>query len=378
MEMTADPKQAPSLLYDLIVIGGGPGGASAAITAARGGWKVLLLERGRLPRQRVCGEFVSAESLDLLSGLLIDSAPRYLQGSTRISQARLFIEGSTILAPVNPPAASIARFDLDALLWRAALDAGVEARLQTTVEAIDRGARSRVRTSAGDFETRAVVVAAGRWSNLDARPRDTELSNDPWLGIKCHFAESSPSPSVDLYFFEGGYCGVQPVTVAGVGPNQTRINACAMVRVDTARTLPEIFSLHPQLQERSKSWQPLMEPVTTSPLLFCEPCPVEDRVLRVGDAAGFVDPYVGDGISLALRSGALAADCLSPLFRSEISIDEATANYSRLYRTRLVPVFRSSSKIRRLLSLPRAIRRVASHFLEKTPTVSRLFVTLTR
>jgi flavin-dependent dehydrogenase len=101
-------------------------------------------------------------------------------------------------------------------------------------------------------------------------------------------------------------------------------------------------------------------------------------VLRVGDAAGFVDHYVGDGISLALRSGALAADCLSPLFRSEISIDEATANYSRLYRTRLVPVFRSSSKIRRLLSLPRAIRRVASHFLEKTPTVSRLFVTLTR
>ncbi len=56
--------------YDLIVIGAGPAGCAAAITAARTGASVFLLERGRFPRHKVCGEFVSAESLDLLQDLL--------------------------------------------------------------------------------------------------------------------------------------------------------------------------------------------------------------------------------------------------------------------------------------------------------------------
>ena len=60
-------------LYDLAVIGAGPAGLAAAITAARTGVKVLLVERGKLPRHRVCGEFVSAEALSETLGV-IDSA----------------------------------------------------------------------------------------------------------------------------------------------------------------------------------------------------------------------------------------------------------------------------------------------------------------
>jgi len=56
--------------YDLIVIGGGPAGAAAAIVAGGNGRRVLLLERGKFPRHKVCGEFVSAESLGLLKTLL--------------------------------------------------------------------------------------------------------------------------------------------------------------------------------------------------------------------------------------------------------------------------------------------------------------------
>ena len=58
------------MIYDLIVIGGGPAGCAAAITAAQEGASVLLQERGRFPRHKVCGEFVSAESLHVLEKLL--------------------------------------------------------------------------------------------------------------------------------------------------------------------------------------------------------------------------------------------------------------------------------------------------------------------
>jgi len=372
------PPTPPLAPYDLIVIGGGPGGASAAITAARTGARVLLLERGRLPRQRVCGEFVSAESLGLLARLLAGSSSALLTAAVAIPEARLFVDGRTITTPVNPVAASIARFDLDPVLWHAAESAGVDARLQTAVESVHRDGTFLVRTSAGDFASQAVIVAAGRWSSLDRPPTRASELRERWLGIKAHFAEPLPHASVDLYFFEGGYCGVQPVELAGSAPRGERINACAMVRADAARTLPEVFAQHPQLRERSKRWELLMDPVTTSPLRFHEPQPVQDGMLRVGDAAGFVDPFVGDGISLALRSGAAAAECLTAFLSGNVSLAEAAQCYGQIYRRRLLPVFRNSSKLRRLLRLPRLLRIPIAHWLESAPAVTRCLVGMTR
>jgi flavin-dependent dehydrogenase len=373
----APPSKADT--FDVAVIGGGPAGTSAAITAARAEARVLLLERGRLPRQRVCGEFVSAESLELLADLLDRTAPALLHQALRIPEARLFFDGHTVPAQVDPPAASIARFDLDSALWRAAENEGVTALLETSIESIQGEGPFILRTRDEQFHSRAVINATGRWSNLG--PESTRSApglSDKWLGVKGHFCEPSPNLSVDIYFFEGGYCGVQPVELAGAKENEGRINACAMVRSDLARSLPEVFAQHPQLKERSQTWQALMEPVTTSPLIFGEPEPVEDGVLLTGDAAGFVDPFVGDGISLALRSGALAAECLAPFFKAQASLAQATARYRKAYRERLLPVFRNSSRIRRLLGLPRPIRRSVGRLLETAPAVSRFLVNLTR
>lgn len=365
--------------FDLAVVGGGPAGTAAAITAARAGVRVLLLERGKLPRQRVCGEFVSAESLELLGGLLQRTAPELLRNALRIPGARLFFDGHVISTEVVPSATSIARIDLDAALWRAAEDAGVTARSQTAVENIVQSGLFCLSTSAGELQSRAVINATGRWSNLRAQRARTEVNpRDKWLGVKGHFGESCPHASVDLYFFEGGYCGVQPVALAGVEASPDRINACAMVRSDIARSLPEVFAQHPQLHERARNWKPLMDPVSTSPLIFRKPEPVEDGMLMAGDAAGFVDPFVGDGISLALRSGASAAECLLPFLQARTSLTEATMRYSQAYRERLLPIFRNSSKIRRLLKLPRPIRRSVGHLLESSPAVSRFLVRITR
>ncbi len=361
--------------YDLIVIGGGPAGTSAAITAAREGARVLLLERGQLPRQRVCGEFVSAESLDLLSGLLGRTAGG--TGTVRLSQVRLFVDGHLIPAPIMPAAASIARFDLDAQLMQAARDGGVDTRLQASVEKVEGGRPFQVTTSEGEFAARAVVCAAGRWSNLGCRSNPTNgRAKERWIGVKAHFAEESPPPSVDLYFFEGGYCGVQPVRLAGDGDG--RINACAIVRADVGRTLPEVFAHQAQLAARSLGWQPLMEAVSTSPLIFQRPQPTQEGMLLAGDAAGFVDPFVGDGISLALRSGAMAAECLTPVFRNEISLAEGTARYVRIYQQRLAPVFRNSSRVRRLLKLPRGVRKPIVEVLGRFPQVTQYLVNSTR
>lgn len=365
------------MLYDLITIGGGPAGTSAAISAARRGAKVLLLERGRFPRHKVCGEFVSAESLNLLRELLDLEHAVLLQEAVSIPRARLFLDGRTLQTVVSPPAASIARLDLDAALWRSARSAGVDAREQTTVQSITGSGPFRITTASGEFEAKAVVNASGRWSNLNLPPPEDGMRGEKWLGVKAHFAEPLSDPSVDLYFFEGGYCGVQPVTVTGDG-STGRVNASAVVRADVASTLPEVFARHPALRERSRNWTPLSDPVSTSPLIFREPQPERDGVFMVGDAAGFVDPFVGDGISLALRGGALAAHNLAPFFAGETSLSDAVRRYREAYRLSLLPVFRASSKIRRMLVLPGAVRRPLLFLLESSPAITRYLVRKTR
>ena len=365
-------------MHDLIIIGGGPAGAAAAISAARGGARVLLLERGRFPRHKVCGEFVSAESLGLLTDLLDSRHADLLRDPVRIPRARVFLDGRVVQAAVDPPAASIARLDLDAALWHSAESARMDARQHVTVQSIAGSGPFRISTTAGDFESRALVNASGRWSNLNRPPEENRIRREKWLGIKAHFAEPSSSHSVDLYFFDGGYCGVQPVNLSRENASAGRVNASAMVRADVASTLPEVFAQHAALRERSRNWTPLSDPVSTSPLIFRHPQPERGGVLMVGDAAGFVDPFVGDGISLALRSGSLAAHCLAPFLDGETSLAGATDRYRELYQQSLLPVFRASSRLRRMLFLPSSVRRPLLFLLESSPAIANYLVRKTR
>jgi flavin-dependent dehydrogenase len=360
--------------YDLVVAGGGPAGTSAAITAARLGARVLLLERGRFPRQKVCGEFVSPEALGLLESLLggNPAAEALLRSAPRIAHSRVFVSGQCLEFPLAAPGASISRFDFDAALWHAAEAAGVDARQAVAVQDIEEGATFAVATSEGTFAAKSVVDASGRWSNLNSA---AELRPDPfrhwqWLGIKAHFNEESPPRFADLYFFHGGYCGVQPA-------RDGRVNACAMVRSDRARSLQEVFALNPRLQQRSRDWQQATEAVVTAPLVFRAPRSLRSGVLLAGDSAGFLDPFAGDGISAALHSGALAAEALADFWRERVSLKQAARRYQKEYERLLLPAFRTARRIRWLLRLPTALHAPAAKVL-RTRTVARYLVSRTR
>ncbi len=315
------------MIYDLIVVGAGPAGCAAAISAVRGAARVLLLERGRFPRHKVCGEFVSAESLDLLHNLLAPDQRHLVSEAMRIDRGRIFADGAKLEAEISPPAASITRFDMDSALWDSCIQSGVEAGAECTVEAVEGTGPFKVTTRGECFHGKALINATGRWSNLTssatrAGVSRAGVSKERWVGVKAHFREASAPASVDLYFFDGGYCGVQPVRFAGQNGSGVVINACAMVRT--------------------------------------------------------VDPFIGDGISLALRSGALAAERLEDFFRGDHSLEQATVEYCRLYKQRLAPVFRASSWLRRMLRWPGVVRKPVLSLLEKTPSITSRLVRMTR
>jgi flavin-dependent dehydrogenase len=287
------------------------------------------------------------------------------------------VDGSELRAQVSPPAASVTRFDLDQALWTAAIQSGVDTREDSIAQSVSGEGPFVVNTAREMFEAKAVINATGRWSNLTSPAVRACISGERWIGIKAHFREASPSQSVDLYFFDGGYCGVQPVTSSQNGSGGI-INACAMVRAEVATTLQQVFDAHSAIQERSCHWTPVMDPVATSPLVFHQPELVQSGMLQTGDSATFVDPFIGDGISLALRSGALAAESLAGFFKGKCSLQHATSNYCTAYQQRLARVFRNSSRVRRLLSWQSVVRKPALSLLQRAPAITSMIVRMTR
>lgn len=350
--------------YDLIVVGAGPAGSACAITAARAGAKVLLLEKDHFPRQKVCGEFVSPESLGLLHGFMADGQ---FQSCPEVVSSRIFLDSKILKLPVSPAAQSIPRFDLDPALFAAARNAGVTACEGVAVKDVQRDEIFYVDTPEGTYAARAVVNASGRWSKLT---QYDVAGKEKWIGLKAHFTEPSPPQSVDLYFFPGGYCGVTPV-----GPNS--VNACAMVRANAAHTLEDVFSKEQRLYERSHVWKPLFATVTTSPLYFRGPKTESDGMFLAGDAAGFIDPFAGDGISLALQSGTLVAQSIVPFLRGSCALEETHLQYQAAYRKRFAPAFRNAARLRSALAAPKWLRSAALAFAA-VPGVGRMMVRQTR
>jgi flavin-dependent dehydrogenase len=316
--------------FDLIVAGAGPAGSTAAITASDRGSRVLLLEAGPYPRHKVCGEFVSAESAELLRYLLSDRATSLL-ATPRINTAILHADGRSCEIRLASPGYAIPRFALDDALWRCAQSRKVECRIERVTEVVRQQQQFLVKAGSAVHRAKMVINASGRWSRLSRRVS----RGQPLIGLKAHFAGET-NDAVDLYFVEGGYCGVQAVA-PGV------LNVCALVRQGGAKDLTAVFAGDRKLSGRARGWRPITEVFATAPVYLGADSPVVEGVLQVGDAAGFLDPFVGDGISLALRSGVLAGRC----------VGEAKAEaYAGLYRRLFGTIFGTTRRIRSLESFP--------------------------
>lgn len=361
-------------VFDLTVVGGGPAGSAAAITAAKKGLRVLLMEAGSFPRHKVCGEFISAEAVTQLRSLLSPANAALLNSAARISEVRLHVDGKTARLRLGRSAISLSRAQLDLSLWQSAQEYGVRCEEKCRVKIIDNGGTDfRVLAEDREFRARAVVNCSGRWSELNP-PRERQAERDQrWIGIKGHFHESDCASTCDLYFFPSGYCGVLPVQ----NGNDGMVNAAAMVRSDAAKTFEELSTLDPALQERMRSWQPVFPPITTAPLIFREPQTSHNGALLAGDAAGFIDPFTGDGMSLAIHSGIEAASAMHAYIRGEVTLQQAIAGYDRWYRSNLLPAFATARRLRHLQALPPVMRRFTLSMLS-IPLLGSTAIGLTR
>ncbi len=306
-------------MFDAIVVGGGPAGAIAAIVLSRAGTRVLVLDRARFPREKLCGDTLNPGALAILTRLGLESvAARGLPIAGMIVTGE---HGVRVAGRYGPgvEGRALTRLELDAALLSAAAAAGarVEEGVLVRAPVVDEsGGRRVVRGVAlTDVRGRTVRVTAsivigtdGRHSRL-ARALSLQ-SSARWprrWAVGAYFQDVTGVGNCgEMHVRRGRYIGVAAV------PNGLT-NACVVTadRValrDPASLLLNAVRTDRELADRFAGARMIGTPAVLGPLAVECPVPGAPGLLLAGDAAGFIDPMTGDGMRFAMRGAELAAE----------------------------------------------------------------------
>ncbi|MEO8430355.1 MAG: FAD-dependent monooxygenase [Acidobacteriota bacterium] len=354
---------------DVLVVGAGPAGSAAAATLAAGGCRVLLVEKDRFPRDKVCGEFLAGGallSLDRLGALTaVEAAGPERIGEGSVSPAR----GGDVPFRLPSPAFGLSRRALDALLAEHAGRAGAEVRFGVRALSIAGGAEAgfeaRLGTEGGSEEVaaRAVVGAWGRWDALDRSLDRGFLRRPRYFGWSRDYGGATGflAGKVRLYLFPGGYCGLSRV-------ERGEVNLAGVISESARRAIGggwEAVVEHARLGNRQLDLDlSRLEPgprgfLGTVPVVFTAKPPVERGMLMAGDAAGVLDPFSGEGQSSALASGILAGDIILAYLGGGLTAAAHPRAYETAWRERFAKRFAWSAMLRTLILDPRLSRIAA-------------------
>src|SRR5579859_4066800 len=310
-------------MYDVIVIGAGPGGASASYYLARGGAKVLLLDKSNFPRDKTCGDGVGPRAIAVLAdmGLL----GRVSQKAYRANQIGIHApNGSKLLAQVPQQsevvdyALVVPRLIFDNLILEGAARAGATFQSPVHISEVAHGRDEVVvKGEAGgrSFEERGRCIVIATGANTKLLQRTGILAQPPrtMVAARAYF-EGVGYTTGDLEFhFDGvplpGYGWVFPV--AGGGANiGAGVYRAGPVAEAAPRTSHGVFAAFVKsIGEKRLQGASQAGPAKAFPLRidFLEAHLNGDRIFAVGEAAGLVNPLTGEGIDYALESGRLAA-----------------------------------------------------------------------
>ena len=344
--MTADA-------YDAIVIGAGPSGSTAAYACARAGLRTVLFEKSVFPRDKVCGGCLGARGVGMLRDLGLGRA----LDRVSISEMRaltLRSPRSHADIPVDP-GRIVGRHSFDAALADEAHRAGAEFRDGASVETIqqhsDRVALT-VRTPSGRRETvtaRTVLNASGLSKIGSECGNGPRVARESRIGVAALVSDATTEYEPDvthMHVIPDGYAGVvrldgSTLNIAcAVDPRATRDKGITeFVRTAFRSTGAPI----PQGLEDAR-W------TGTPALTRRRDRAAHGRVLNLGDAAGYVEPFTGEGMTWAIAGGAIAADLVARWCDRE-DFDLASA-YQRAHRRAISRRWRSCRLVRAAIRRP--------------------------
>jgi geranylgeranyl reductase family protein len=316
-------------MFDAVIVGAGPAGSACAAFCALAGLQTLVLEREKFPREKVCGDCLNPSCWPVLERIGIAKRVRQLPHS-RLDRVDFIGIGGRKIDIALPAGAhceiAVKRSVFDNLLLQRARDCGANVREETIVTALRHNGNWQIKTAGGEnYSGRVLVGADGRNStvarlcNLLPRPQRERVALQANIPLPTNFGRR-----VVLQFLLQGYSGQAPV-------NDTELNLCLV------GTPPTISKLRKWAEDQfgltaDQSWRSIT-PLTRASV----PC-AHKNLLFIGDAARVVEPFTGEGIYYALRSGELAAKAVTKISRgekAESALHEFSRAHGEMYRGRL-------------------------------------------
>lgn len=356
---------------DVVVVGAGPAGTAAAITAVERGLSVVCVDKARFPRDKTCGDGLTANALRLLETLGVTPAdlaaakPMFIRETVLVSPSGR--QAQLPLPADGAHAAVVSRLALDAALVAVARRRGVDIREGWTLDGlVQDGAVVHLSNTAGaTLDARHVIAADGHWSAVRRAlqpnaPRDL----GEWHAVRQYFDGVDEDRLWVLFERDllPGYAWVFPL------PGNRANVGYGVLRAD-GRSGRALKDLWPDLVSRPTMRAALGPHARASEAVRAWPIPTRYEpgrlasglVLFAGDSAGVVDPMTGEGIAQAIETGMLAAQSIA-----------TGADYRDLVHRAIGRDLRFAHLLQRVLRYPigaRAALRVA----DLTPWTRRNF-----
>ncbi len=374
-----------------IVVGAGPAGAASALFLAERGLEVLVLDRARFPRPKICGEYLSPEAARILDRLGVLKA---LEAAGATPLAGMLItapDGTTVAGsyraigpwrPYQGHALGVPRITLDAALADRLRAVPVDFREEVRVTDVLREGRHVVGVEAVDrantrmtFKAPLVIAADGRTSVIAERLGCRRPHRLRRMALVTYVSGLGATRDVGEIF-------VDPPDYAILNPlAPDRANLSLVVPLAHARPwaqrLETFFAARikqlPHLSTRLAGATRVDRVRAMGPLAYRVHPPAVGGVLFVGDAAGFYDPFTGEGVFTALHSAELLADmAAAAIERGDTSVS-ALEGYERARRD----AFRAKARVTRAIQLVirhRFLANAFARFLARRPAAVDLLL----
>jgi geranylgeranyl reductase family protein len=322
------------IMYDLIVVGAGPAGTSAARTAAQHGFATLLLEKERVPRNKLCGGGVTPKVMNLMDFTF----PKELV-EREARAARIHVGGTLYhFESAQPLVYMTSRTKFDSFLAAKAADAGAEVKDRSPVRAIEvTKSHVEVRTSTERFTSKILIGADGtggptaRTAGFYHSWRSDEVSYA--IESEVSVGESAVQDFVGGPSYFDLHFGVSPAGYGWVFPKDDHLTVGVGCRLSKLRDGMGLFKAFAKRVSALEGFDVPRPQAHLIPLGgAASVASVRERVLLAGDSAAFVEPLLGEGIYFSIRGGQIGAEVAAEAIHEEKYTPKFLARYERRCR----------------------------------------------
>ncbi len=360
-----------------MIVGGGLAGLVTSTILAKAGIACTVIEKKEYPFHRVCGEYISNETVPFLKsfGLFPEEFNPPLIKRFQLTS----VNGKSAELPLGLGGFGISRYAFDQFLYQKAKSYGAEFIVNTEVESIhyiNDGFKIKTRDQA--LQADLVIGTFGKRSKLDVTlNRKFIRQRSPYLGVKYHIKTNHPADLISLHNFQDGYCGISNV-------EDGKSCLCYLSHRNNLKAFGSIPAMeqnvlfkNPYLKSIFSSSKFLFDtPETINEISFESKKPVENHILMSGDAAGMITPLCGNGMAIAIHSAKIMSGLIKDFCCEEISRPELEKKYSQQWNSHFAKRLWAGRQIQKLfgsvrasdfaVTLARNVRPVAKFLISKT------------